>query len=78
MTRRSSPVHRDAEPSPYALCLHVETVTPYEAWAFAQFLKRAGWDHYRRLALCDDEAYAMQALAERLRQALAQQGYAPR
>ena len=78
MTRRSSPLHRDAESSPHALCLHGETVTPYEAWAFAQFLKRAGWDHYRTLAIGDDEATAMQVAAERLRQALAQQDYAPR
>ena len=41
-------------------------------------LKRATWDHYRTLALSDDEATAMQCLAERLREALAEQGYAPR
>ncbi len=52
--------------------------TPFEAWAFAQFLKRATWDHYRRLAVSDNEAYAMQCQAERLRLALAEQGYAPR
>ena len=60
------------------LCLCVEQVIPEEAWAFAQFLKRAGWDHYRAVALSADEAYAMQALAERLRRAFAEQGYAPR
>lgn len=78
MTHRSSPAHPDAEFSPYALCLHLTAITPFEAWAFAQFLKRAGWDHYRILAIGDDEATAMQAAAERLRQAFAEQGYAPR
>jgi len=59
----------------------VATMSTYPispAWAFAQFLKRAGWDHYRMLGIHDDEATAMQAVAERLRQALAKQGYAPR
>lgn len=63
---------------PDLLCLCVERVRPDEVWAFVQFLKRARWDHYRAVALSADEAYAMQALAERLRQAFAERGYAPR
>lgn len=51
---------------------------PAEAWALAQFLKRAGWDSYRALAVDDDEAEQMRAAGETLRVALAQHGYAPR
>ena len=65
-------------PSSRDLCLRMSEVTDDEAWAFAQFLKRAGWDHYRALASNDNEAYAMQVFAERLRQAFADSGYAPR
>ena len=51
---------------------------PPKAWAFAQFLKRATWDHDRSLVVSDDEARAMQRLAECLRLTLAEHGYAPR
>ena len=78
MTTGSDPIPKDIEPSPDPLCLRIERAWPDQAYAFAQFLKRATWDHYRRLALSDDEATAMQRLAERLRDALAEQGYAPR
>jgi hypothetical protein len=60
------------------LRLHVRETALDEASAGAQFLKRAGWDHYRVLASTDNEAYAMQVFAERLRQALVDSGYAPR
>ena len=60
------------------LYLSIDPIRPDEAWAFAQFLKRARWDHYRALAVSADEATAMQGLAEQLRQAFAEQGYAPR
>ena len=67
----------DPVPTPDLLVLPIDG-TPPETWAFAQFLKRATWDHYRSLAVSDDEARAMQRLAERLRLALAEHGYAPR
>ena len=52
---------------------------PYDqAWAFAQFLKRTGHSDYRRFAENNDEAYAMQYAAERLRDALTAAGVAPR
>lgn len=65
-------------PTAHNLGLPISETTPDEVWAFAQFLKRAGLDHYRALAIDENEAYAMQSFAERLRQALAEQGYAPR
>ncbi|RCN59489.1 hypothetical protein C4900_02105 [Acidiferrobacter thiooxydans] len=58
------------------LTLHLEGRP--EAWAFAQFLKRATWGYHRGRTISADEAYAMQCFAERLRLALAAQGYVPR
>jgi hypothetical protein len=52
--------------------------SPAEAWAFAQFLKRVGFDDYRVLAADRDEAEQMRDAGEKLRAALAQHGYAPR
>ena len=49
-----------------------------EALALAQFLKRVGLDDYRRLAVDVDEAWTMLEAGERVRQALADAGYAPR
>jgi hypothetical protein len=49
-----------------------------QAWAFAQFLKRALLDDYRARAANQDEACEMRAAAEAIRRALAQAGYAPR
>ncbi|MDO8312391.1 MAG: hypothetical protein Q7T25_10665 [Sideroxyarcus sp.] len=49
-----------------------------EAEALAQYLKRLGFGDLRALARNDNEAYTMQAAAERLRTALAEVGYAPR
>ena len=49
-----------------------------EARAFAQFLKRATRGYHRGHTVSADEAYAMQCFAERLRLALAVQGYVPR
>lgn len=49
-----------------------------EGWALAQWLKRAGLNHYRQLAIDDNEAYLMQSAAARLRSALASAGFAPR
>jgi hypothetical protein len=63
----------EAKPQPIVLEL-----TEAQAWAFAQFLKRAILDDYRARAANPDEAYEMSAAAEAIRQALAQAGYAPR
>ncbi len=53
-------------------------LTEDEAWALAQFFKRAGLTDYRRLAQNGTEADAMRAGAERIREALADSGIAPR
>jgi len=49
-----------------------------QLWALAQFLKRAGFDDYRRLAVDEREAYDMRDAGEKLRAHLALAGYAPR
>ena len=49
-----------------------------QAWALAEFLKRAGYRDYRELAMDDQEAWDMQDAGERLRAALAEKGIAPR
>jgi hypothetical protein len=49
-----------------------------QAFAFAQFLKRSTFEDYRGRAVSTDEAYAMIAACEAIRQALAEAGYAPR
>lgn len=55
-------------------------LTDREAWEFAQFLKRVGHSDYK--ALCepynDDGPYRMIDAGEKIRAALAGQGYAPR
>jgi len=57
----------------------IQTELPDDlAWAFAEFLKRAGYRDYRQLAADDQEAYAMQEAGEKLRAALAEKGVAPR
>ena len=48
------------------------------AWAFAEFLKRAGYSDYRQLAVDEQEAYAMRDAGEKVRAALAEKGIAPR
>jgi hypothetical protein len=53
-------------------------LTPAEAMAYAQFLKRVGWRDYRTNAVNDDEAYEMVNAGEKIRAALADAGYAPR
>ena len=70
--RRDDPV--SAQPS---IGLFVE-LTEAEAWALAQFLKRASFTDYCRLAQTETEAYAMRDGAERIRDALAHAGIAPR
>ena len=54
------------------------TLTDAQAWEFAQFLKRVCFSDYRGHATSDAEAYHMVHAGERIRSALADQGYAPR
>ncbi len=49
-----------------------------EAWDFAQFLKRAGLSDYAANAADQDEAYRMLNAGEKVRDALAEAGIAPR
>lgn len=53
-------------------------LTDHEAWTYAQFLKRVGFNDYRSNAVDNDEAYTMVDAGEKIREALAQRGYAPR
>ena len=53
-------------------------LSPAQALALAQFLKRVGLDDYRSLAVDADEAWTMLDAGERLRAVLAAAGYAPR
>jgi hypothetical protein len=53
-------------------------LTDAQAWEFAQFLKRVCFSDYRGHATSDAEAYHMVNAGERIRHALADQGYAPR
>jgi uncharacterized cupin superfamily protein len=53
-------------------------LTGAQAWQFAQFLKRVCFSDYRSHATSDEEAYQMVNAGERIRRALADQGYAPR
>jgi hypothetical protein len=53
-------------------------LTDVQAWEFAQFLKRACFSDYRGHATSNAEAYRMIDAGERIRRALADQGYAPR
>ena len=53
-------------------------LTDAQAWEFAQFLKRACFSDYRGHATSDNEAYHMIDAGERIRRALADQGYASR
>ena len=49
-----------------------------EAWALAQFIKRAGWSEFRACAVDDGEAYQIRAAVDKLQEALRAAGYAPR
>ncbi len=53
-------------------------LTESEAWDLAQFLKRVGFDQFNVNAQDEDEAYRMMFAAEKVRKALAEEGYAPR
>lgn len=54
------------------------TLTTAEAWEFAQFLKRAGYENYRVCATSQDEAYLMINAGSRIRKSLAEKGFSPR
>lgn len=54
------------------------TFTQAQAWQLAQLLKRLSFREYRVNATCDDEAYLMIQAGELIREALAEQGCAPR
>ncbi|OEZ51832.1 hypothetical protein [Duganella sp. HH105] len=56
----------------------IADLSPAQALALAQFLKRVGIDDYTGLAVDRDEAWLMLDAGERLRAALAAAGYAPR
>ena len=61
------------------MSMSIEVELPDElAWAFAAFLKRAGYSDYRVLAASEQEAYDMQCAGEKVRAALAEKGIAPR
>lgn len=49
-----------------------------QAWALAQFVKRVGWHEMRGNAFDDDEAYLIREAIDRVREALADEGIAPR
>lgn len=53
-------------------------LTPQEALALAQFVKRVGWSEFRQNAVDDDEAYMIRDAVDRVAAGLAQVGYAPR
>lgn len=53
-------------------------LTEDEAWHLAQFLKRQIFDDFQSKAQGKEEAYAMRDSAEKVRDALAEAGYAPR
>ncbi|MBV6322143.1 hypothetical protein [Duganella violaceipulchra] len=53
-------------------------VTPAEAMALAQFVKRVGWTEFIANAVDEDEAYDIRDAIYALQDALAEEGYAPR
>jgi len=53
-------------------------LTDDEAMAYAQFVKRTSFSDYRAHAISEDEAYVMLSAENKIRAALADQGYAPR
>lgn len=53
-------------------------LSPQEALALAQFVKRTGWTDAREKATSDDEAYLMMDGLNVLQRALAEAGYSPR
>jgi hypothetical protein len=54
------------------------TLRASEAWAYAQFLKRVCFSDYEQRATGQREAYTMIDAGEKIREALRDEGYAPR
>lgn len=50
----------------------------YEAWAFAQFLKRSGWYDCANYSTSKEQTYNMVQGKEKVRTAFAKAGIAPR
>ena len=63
--------------NPKPVTIKVE-LTDEEAYALAQYLKRAIFEDYRKRALNDDDAYIMQSAVAEIRKALAKAGCEPR
>lgn len=59
------------------MVLSVE-LTDEQAEALAQFVKRVGWSEMRQLAVDDNEANVIRFAVDRVQQALAVEGFAPR
>jgi hypothetical protein len=49
-----------------------------EAMAFAQFLKRVGYEDFKTFSVSSEEAYLMQSAGESIRKALALKNISPR
>ena len=49
-----------------------------EAWAFAEFLKRAGWNDYHSNSASEEETRLMLSAGEKIQKELALKGFAPR
>lgn len=60
------------------LNLTLENVTDEQVMALAQFVKRVGWQEIRVNAVSTDDAYTMRDVISKLKDALADAGYAPR
>jgi hypothetical protein len=54
------------------------TLDDAAAWQYAQFLKRVCLGDYEQRATSQNEAYTMLDAGEKIREALREQGYAPR
>lgn len=74
MTDSKHPTRLNSIPSRRYQCLHLD-IADEEVWAFTQCLKRAGFSHYRQLAIDENEAYRMQTAAQQIRAALASAGF---
>ena len=69
--------NRSMEPTAKTVSVTVD-LTPGEALALAQFVKRSLFDTYREFAIDEQEAHLMLAAVENLRKGLAAEGFNPR
>jgi hypothetical protein len=60
-----------------SITINIE-LTPTEALALAQFAKRSIWDTFSTLAVDEAETREMIAAIEKVRTALAEEGFSPR